>query len=349
VDATGAEKAGEFNLREVGKVVDSALVNRSNQAKKQISDSYKLAREAGETAELVDVTGVQNFLNGLEAEAINAPIITSAKMKLDKLAPTGQVSLNDLEEVRKMVNALSGDTPSNMAFGKQIKDQIDATTVGKGGDLYQQARKLRENYAREFENVGFVDKLLSKKSGTTDRAVALEDVFDHSIMKGSLDDVRAIGRTLKKAGSEGEQAWRELQGQTIEQMKAAVTKNIQRDEAGNPIVSPKQLDTFVKNLDSDGKLDYLFGKKGAQEIRDLRDTAITVYSPVAGINQSNTASALTQALDRIRGSALSKVPMAGPLFEIGSEMVEKKKLGKQVQESLEFNPNDLAKQLRKGK
>jgi hypothetical protein len=349
VDATGAEKAGEFNLREVGKVVDSALVNKSNQAKKDIKAAYKLANEAGETAELVDVTGVQNFLNGLEAESINAPIITSAKMKLDKLAPNGQIDLNKLEEVRKMINALSSDTPSNITFGKQIKDQIDATTVGKGGELYQKARKLRENYAREFENVGYIDKLLNKKSGTTDRAVALEDVFDHSIMKGSLDDVRAIGRTLKKAGPEGEQAWRELQGQTIEQMKAAVTKNIQRDEAGNPIVSPKQLDTFVKNLDADGKLDYLFGKKGAQEIRDLRDTAITVYSPVAGINQSNTASALTQALDRIRGSALSKIPMAGPLFEIGSEMVEKKKLGKQVQESLEFNPNDLAKQLRKGK
>jgi len=237
-----------------------------------------------------------------------------------------------------------------MACGKQIKYQIDATTVGKGGDLYQQARKLRENYAREFENVGFVDKLLSKKAGTSDRAVALEDVFDHSIMKGSLDDVRSIGRTLKKAGPEGEQAWRELQGQTIEQMKAAVTKNIQRDEAGNPIVSPRQLDSFVKNLDADGKLDYLFGKKGAQEIRDLRDTAITVYSPVAGINQSNTASALTQALDRIRGSALSKLPMGvGSLYEVGAEMAEKKKLGKQVKQSLEFTPEDLAKELRKGK
>jgi hypothetical protein len=350
VDATGAEKAGEFNLREVGKIVDSALVNQATKAKKQISDSYKLAREAGETAELVDVTGVKNYLDGLEAESINAPIITSAKMKLDKLAKGGQISLNDLEEVRKMVNALSGDTPSNMAFGKQIKDQIDATTVGKGGDLYQQARKLRENYAREFENVGFVDKLLSKKAGTSDRSVALEDVFDHSIMKGSLDDVRSIGRTLKKAGPEGEQAWRELQGQTIEQMKAAVTKNIQRDEGGNPIVSPKQFDTFVKNLDADGKLDYLFGKKGAQEIRDLRDTAITVYSPVAGINQSNTASALTQALDRIRGSALSKLPMGvGSLYEVGAEMAEKKKLGKQVKQSLEFTPEDLAKELRKGK
>lgn len=350
VDATGAQKAGEFNLREVGKVVDSALVNQANKAKKQIGDAYKLAREAGEDAELVDVRGVQNYLNGLEAESINAPIIKSAKMKLDNLAKGGQISLNELEEVRKMVNALSGDTPSNMAFGKQIKDQIDATTVGKGGELYQKARKLRENYAREFENVGFVDKLLSKKAGTSDRAVALEDVFDHSIMKGSLDDVRSIGRTLKRAGSEGEQAWRELQGQTIEQMKSAVTKNIQRDQNGNPIVSPKQFDTFVKNLDADGKLDYIFGKKGAQEIRDLRDTAITVYSPVAGINQSNTASALTQALDRIRGSALSKLPMGiGSLYEVGAEMATKKKLGKQVQEAVDFDPNSLAKELRKGK
>jgi len=350
VDATGAQKAGEFNLREVGKVVDSALVNQANTAKKDISKAYKLAREAGEDAELVDVKGVQDYLNGLEAESINAPIIKSAKMKLDNLVKGGQISLNDLEEVRKMVNALSGDTPSNMAFGKQIKNQIDLTTVGKGGELYQKARKLRENYAREFENVGFVDKLLSKKAGTTDRAVALEDVFDHSIMKGSLDDVRSIGRTLKKAGPEGEQAWRELQGQTIEQMKAAVTKNIQRDEAGNPIVSPKQLDSFVKNLDADGKLDYIFGKKGAQEIRDLRDTAITVYSPVAGINQSNTASALTQALDRIRGSALSKLPMGiGSLYEVGAEISTKKKLGKQVQEAVDFDPKALSKELRKGK
>jgi hypothetical protein len=350
VDATGAQKAGEFNLREVGKVVDSALVNKANTAKKQIGDAYKLAREAGEDAELVDVKGVQNYLNGLEAESINAPIIKSAKMKLDNLAKGGQISLNELEEVRKMVNALSGDTPSNMAFGKQIKDQIDLTTVGKGGELYQKARKLRENYAREFENVGFVDKLLSKKSGTTDRAVALEDVFDHSILKGSLDDVRSIGRTLKKAGPEGEQAWRELQGQTIEQMKSAISRNIQRDEIGNPIVSPKQFDSFVKNLDADGKLDYLFGKKGAQQIRDLRDASIDINVPMQGINQSHSPSAFIQMLDRIEKSALSKLPMGtGELYKIGAESLVKKKLSKQVKESLEFTPDDLSKELRKGK
>jgi hypothetical protein len=350
VDATGAEKAGEFNLRQVGKVVDSALVNQANKVKKDIRSAYKLAEEAGETAELVDVTGVQKYLDGLKAEEVNASVITSAKIMLSELADNGKISINDLEQIRKRINRISGDTATNKEFGREIKTQIDLATVGKGGELFQKARKLRENYAREFENVGYVDKLLSKKAGTTDRAVALEDVFKHSVIDGSLDDVRAIGRTLKKAGPEGEQAWRELQGQTIEQMKAAVTKNIQRDEIGNPIVSPKQFDSFVKNLDADGKLDYIFGKKGAQEIRDLRDTAITVYSPVAGINQSNTASALTQALDRIRGSALSKLPMGvGSLYEVGAEMATKKKLGKQVQEAVDFDPKALSKELRKGK
>ena len=350
VDATGAEKAGEYNLRQVGKVVDSALVNKANEVKNQIRSAYKAAEKAGETNELIDITGVNKYLSGLKAEEVNASVITSAKIMLSELSKDGKISINDLEQIRKRINKISGDTPTNKEFGREIKAQIDLSTVGKGGELYQKARKLRENYSREFENVGYVDKLLSKKIGTTDRAVALEDVFDHSIMKGSLDDVRSIGRTLKRAGPEGEQAWRELQGQTIEQMKAAVTKNIQRDEVGNPIVSPKQFDTFVKNLDADGKLDYIFGKKGAQEIRDLRDTAITVYSPVAGINQSNTASALTQALDRIRGSALSKLPMGiGSLYEVGAEIATKKKLGKQVQEAVDFDPNNLAKELRKGK
>jgi hypothetical protein len=349
VDATGAKEAGEFNLRQVGQVVDSALVNKANKAKKEIGDAYKLAREAGEDAELVDVRSVQNYLNDLEPESINAPVITSAKMKLDKLAKDGQISLNALEEVRKMVNTLSGDTTSNMAFGKQIKDQIDLTTVGKGGELYQKARKLRENYSREFENVGYIDKLLSKKKGTSDRVVALEDVFKHSILDGSLDDVRSIGRTLKKAGSEGEQAWKELQGQTIEQMKSLVSKSVQRDELGNPIVSPAKFDGFVKQLDADGKLDYLFGKKGAQQIRDLRDATLDINVPMQGINQSNTSSALTQALDRIKGSALSKLPLAGPLFEVGAEIIEKRKLAKEVDEALNFDPNNLAKELRKGK
>lgn len=344
IEPLGAKTAAPMNLYEVGKVVDSALVKRVTDAKKQIKDAYKLADEAGETQALIDVKPLQTYLNGLEAEAINAPIITSAKMKLDKLAPNGEISINQLEEVRKMVGKLSGSTPTNMQFGKEINNLIDASTEGKGGNLYQDARKLRANYAREFENVGVVDKLLSKKAGTTDRAVALEDVFNHAILKGSLDDVRSISRTLKRAGPEGQQAYRELLAQTLEHMREGITKNIQRDANNNPIVSAKQFDTIVKNLDASGKLDYLFTKKGAEEIRNLRDTAILVYDVPQGINTANTSSNLSKVFDKI----LQKIPFAGPMVEAGAEALEKQKISKQVKESINYSPSKMAEELKKG-
>lgn len=342
VDATGKESYG---LRATGKVVDDALVNASNKAKKDINNAYEVARQAGETAELVDVTPVQKFLSGLEAESINAPIIKSAEIKLNSLAKDGKVSINDLEEIRKMVNRLSGDTKSNMEYGRQINGLIDSTTEQVGGELYKEARKLRSQYAKQFENVGVVDKLLSKKPGTSDRSVALEDVFSHSILNGSLDDVRNIGRTLKKAGPEGEQAWKELQGQTIEHIKDQVTRNIDTDSFGNAVVSPAKFKSIVRELDQDGKLDYVFGKKGAQEVRDLLETTILVNAPVKGaVNQSNTASAIIRAMDRIKESPLGRIPGVSAVTEYGT----KQGIKKQVEESLNFDPNAVAKELRKG-
>jgi hypothetical protein len=345
LEPIGAKTAAPDNLYEVGKVVDNALVNKVKTAKKEIKNAYKLADDSGQTQELIDVAPIKTFLNSLEAEAVNAPIITSAKMKLDTLAPAGELSINKLEEVRKMVGRLSGSTPTNGEFGREINKLIDASTEGKGGNLYQDARKLRANYAREFENVGVVDKLLSKKAGTTDRAVAFEKVFDHAILNGSLDDVKAIGQTLKRAGPEGQQAYRELVGQTVEYMREAITKNIRTDESGKRVVSAAQFDTVVRNLDKSGKLDYLFGKKGAEEIRNLRDTTILVYDMPLGVNTSNTSSAVDKVLNKL----LQKIPFAGPMVEVGSEALEKQKLTKQVQESLNFTPEKIADELRKGK
>ena len=345
LEPIGAKTAAPDNLYEVGKVVDNALVKKAKEAKKEIKNAYTLADESGQTQELIDVTPIKTYLDSMEAEAINAPIITSAKMKLENLAPAGELSINKLEEVRKMVGRLSGSTPTNAEFGREINKLIDASTEGKGGNLYQDARKLRANYAREFENVGVVDKLLSKKAGTTDRAVAFEKVFDHAILNGSLDDVRAIGQTLKKAGPEGQQAYRELVGQTIEYMREAITKNIKTDESGKRIVSAAQFDTVVKNLDKSGKLDYLFGKKGAEEIRNLRDTAILVYDVPLGVNTANTASALDKVFNRL----INRIPLVGPMAEVGSEALEKQRLTKQVQEAINFTPEKLADELRKGK
>ncbi len=343
VDATGARVANEFYMRPTGEAVDTALRETANKAKTSYKNAYTAARESEEGQQKVNVQGIINQLDTMEAEAVNAPVINSAKIKLNQLAKNGEMTLNEVEEVRKMVNRLSGDTPSNMAFGGDIKKMIDTATENAGGDLFKEARRLRTKFANDFENIGLIDDLLKNKPNSKDRVVALEKVFDHSIMQSDLDSLKALGRTLKKTEN-GQQAFRELQGQTIENIRSAITKNIQTDSLGQRNFNPKQFDTIVKNLDKSGKLDYMFGKSGAQEIRNLRDTAITINSPVQGINQSNTASAMDKVLNKL----INRIPLVGPMVEVGSEALEKQKLTKQVQEAINYSPEKLADELRKG-
>jgi hypothetical protein len=344
VDATGAKVANEFYMRPTGEAVDTALRETANASKNNYKSAYKVARASEEGQQKVNVQGIIDQLDTMEAEAVNAPVINSAKIKLGQLAKDGEMTLNEIEEVRKMVNRLSGDTPSNMAFGGDIKKMIDGVTENAGGDLFKEARRLRTKFANQFENIGLINDLLSKKPNSNDRVVALEKVFDHSVMQSDLDSLMALGRTLKKTPN-GQQAFRELQGQTIENIRNAITKNIETDSLGQRNFNPKQFDTIVKNLDKSGKLDYMFGKSGAQEIRNLRDTAITINSPVKGINQSNTASAMDKVLNKL----INRIPLVGPMVEVGSEALEKQKLTKQVQESLNFTPEKIADELRKGK
>lgn len=348
VDATGAKVANEFYLRPTGEAVDTALRERATQAKNAYKNAYTTARASEEGQQLVNVMPIIEKLGTMEAEAINAPVINSALVKLKQLAPDGQITLNDVEEVRKMVNRLSGDSPSNMAFGGDIKTMIDETTKDAGGDLFKKARSLRTKFANEFENIGLIDDLLKTKPKSNDRVVALEKVFDRSVMQSDLDSLKALGYTLKKS-EKGQQAWAELKGQTIENLRSAITKNIETDSLGQRTFNPKQFDVIIKNLDKSGKLDYLFGKSGAQEIRNLRDTVIAINSPVKGINTSNTSSALNKVFNGILRKTVGKVPMGGAMVEAGAEALEKKKIAKQVKESLEFKPEDMANQLRKGK
>lgn len=348
VDATGKETYG---LRETGKVVDRALVNQVNRVKEKINEAYTLARESGETQEPIPYAPLKAYIEQQTPTVRSklAPILDAVdeQIRVNDPKGTGQISINQLEDIYQFINKNYDPTDAvSSGHVRQMKNLINTVTEGKGGENYQAARALRTKFGREFENIGAVDKLLRTKKGTEDRAVAFEDVFKHSVLDGSLDDVQAIGRTLKKAGPEGEQAWRELQGQTIEHIKDQVTRNIDTDMFGNPVVSPAKFKSIVRELDQDGKLDYLFGKKGAQEVRDLLETTILVNAPVKGaVNQSNTASAFIRAMDKIKGSPLARLPLVKSSADYGI----RREMKKQVEESINFDPNNLAKELRKGK
>ena len=339
--ATGAEMSG--NLRPVGKIVDAALVKQANSAMGEVNAAYQKARASGETKALVPYDGLISYINeqGPTVKEKLAPILGAVEDQLMKNDPqgTGAVTIDALEDVYQFINKNAQEGTPNAVQARELKNLINKATEGAGGDLYKEARQKRVQYAKQFENAAFVDKLLRNKPGTTDRAVAFEDVFEHSILKGSFDDTRNIALLLKKGGQEGQQAWKELQGQTLEYIKDQATKNIQRDAAGRPIPSAAAMNKVIRDLDSDGKLDYIFGKKGAEEIRELRDAMTDIYTTVPGaVNTSNTASSLLRALQNVNKSPLSRVPGVGSALKYAEESVQEKALKKLVDESLNYRP-----------
>lgn len=212
----------------------------------------------------------------------------------------GKLPINDMENLRKLVVRLSKKDETNGHFGGEINQVIDQMTEGKGGDLYKQARTMFKGYAAEFKNTGAIRKLVSTKPGTTDRTVALEDVFDHAVLRGSNQDTSNIIRSLEGAGPEGLQAIKELKGQTINWLLGKTTENASRDIRGQPIPSFSKIDKAVRALDQDGKLDLLFGKQQAAQIRDLKELIADIHTaPPGAVNTSTSAAVIMEAMGDI--------------------------------------------------
>ena len=351
VDATGKQS---FGLRATGKAVTDVLNKEAQSAKTKIEKAYTLAKEKGETEAPIEYAPLKAFIENETptTRTANAPILNIVYEQLAKNDPkgTGQISINALEDIYKVINKNYVPATPNASYGRDMRNIINEITEGKGGELYQNARRLRQDYAKNFENIGAVDNLLRTKSNSNDRFVALEDVFQKSIINGSLDDVKNLGFALKKSGTQGQQAFKELQGQTIEFLKDRVTQSIDTDMFGNPVVSPAKFKSAVRELDQDGKLDYLFGKKGAQEIRDLMETTILVNAPLKGAaNYSNTASAVIRSLDMINRSPIGKIPVIGSITKYSFEKAQETALKKKIQESINYSPSKMAEELKKGK
>ena len=351
VDATGKQT---FGLEPTGRVVVEALNKEAQKAKAKIGQTYKQAKEAGETEQPVLYAPLRTFIEEQTptVRAKIAPVLDVVNEQLTKNDPkdTGQISINAIEDIYTLINKMYEPNTPNATYGRDLRNIINTLTDGQGGQLYQEARRLRQEYAQRFENIGAVDRLLSTKRNSSDRVVAFNDVFQKSIINGTLDDVKNLGYALKKSGDEGLQALRELRGQTIEYLKDRVTQSIDTDIYGNAVVSPAKFKSAVRELDQDGKLDYLFGKKGAQEIRDLMETTILVNAPLKGAtNYSNTASAVIRSLDMINRSPIGKIPVVGSLTKYSFEKAQETALKKKIQESINYSPSKMAEELKKGK
>ena len=332
---------GETQLVPIGKVVDAPLVKRFKEAKTEVRRLYKLADDAGETQEQVSINPLVKYIADHETEIAtnNAPVLANLKLQLAKLGNADTLSIYDLEQLRKSASKISfPGSGVNEVYMSELKPLFEGMTEGKGGDLYKAARAENTKFANEFKDHAIISKLLRNKPGTKDRAVAFEDIYNHVVHSGSLDDLQLVQNTLLKAGEEGKFAWNQIRAQAANELKERAMANISKDAAGNPIPNAKALRNSVKQLDRDGKLDLLFGKEEAQRVRDLVQLGGDIYSPVPGTISPGTASVLIRSLDAIaKNAVVSRIPVVRSIASGAAEMAAKKAREKRVKEAVNFN------------
>lgn len=339
------------NKMELGAVVDKALVNKAEVMRAKIRAAYKKAREGGEMQAPVDMDdlpatmadldrfkGVSPNVSAIEAEALRLGAIT--RDANGNFVP-GKITLESSEILRQFVNeATDWMDKRQSTFARKVNQSIDASTENKGGEAYKAARKLRSNFANEFENVGLTSKLVGTKGKTNERAIAISDVFDKIVLLSSVEEMNKLRGTLLTAGQDGKNAWADLKAMGVQHIKDKSLSASQMDAAGNPLLSPDKLQKVVKSLDAEGKLESLYGKKQAQTFRDLADLSTDIYTaPPGAVNFSNTSSAIQNAIDTLVTYGVSGLPVAGKAtLTQALRYVKDHKTRTRIKEALAYKP-----------
>ena len=335
IENTGAEFTGAGEA-EIGKMLSDTISKAKMARKGEIEPAYNAAREAGQMNELLDVKPMTAFIKDNFSASKNAPIISSINSEIKRLSKGGQISINDLEEVRKMAVVLSQSSGPDAFYGRKAIKLMDQMTEGKGGDLYKEARRINTEYMKEFENTPVIRDITAMKPGTTQRAVAIENLVDKSLISSPGENVKQLFASLEKIGAEGQAITKELRGAVAQRIKDEATKGVQLDINGKPYVSTKALNDIIKKLDKSGKLEFIFGKKGAEHYRTLNEVTKDLQTvPQGTTNPSGTASSILAALGEMGvQTAVSGVPV--PVVAIGKHLYGKHQTKKKLTKINEF-------------
>ena len=358
IDSTGAQAT---NMREAGLAVDSALQKQLQADKNRVRVAYNKADKSPEAQTPVDLTvpinnggnptTILDYLNS-QPDLPTTPILSTAKKTAvsigiaERDANGNLVSKNptikQMETWRQEINANTNIEAPNVRQAAILKGMIDEHVGPVEGTLYKAARAERVRMAQRWEKNAIMQDLTKKKPNSNDRIVALEDVQKRIIHDGSLDDLRAARRTLLTSGDEGKQAWKDIQGQTLQEIKNAATAGVAPDARGNQMISPAALNKAIKRLDDSGKLDFIFGQQGAEKLRALNDISKTLFTvpASAGVNHSNTAATLLAAID-ITMSGLSGFPApVASALRIATKHIKDNKTRARVQKALNPTPRN---------
>ena len=344
IEQTGAQKTG-IDRSVLGEEFNNVINNYKEQRRQQKNDAYAAADAAGETLQQVPYQPMLDYINNIKTKRPTQydqnPILKIVEEDLRANDPgnAGTINLRQMEDIRKLINEETEFGTSNGHHGSEIRKKIDAVTKDAGGTLYQEARALNARFMKEFEENPGIRDITAIKRGTTERKIPIETVVEDSMLKGPRSRVEEIFKTLEQAGPEGQAMINELRGVVGEHIAQAATKGVGRDIQGNPVVNARALNEVITKLDKSGKLDLIFGKKGAERYRTLNDVAIDVKTvPEGSVNYSGSAAQFRNLAAQIAtdtaASALAGVP--APITTVGNIIYKNRKAKQELTKVNEF-------------
>ena len=328
LDDTGAE-AGDYSNTGI-KTVD-ALMAGWKAEKAKTSDLYNKFRASPEAQTTVDITPVMELINrqprgisGISGvpDTARQNAINFGIAQVDEagnLVANPNTTLGQLEEFRQSVSAISAANPNDKRLTSLIKTSIDEVGDPIGGAATKAMRLQRQRQAQKYENRAIVSRLLLEKKGMSDPQTPIEDVFKKTILDARPSEIQHIKRVLFTIkDDDGKRAWGELQGATVRHLLEKAEAGIGADNL--PVISGAKLNTALKALDQNGKLDLVMGKPAAEQIRNLNQVLQYIQStpPLTSINNSGTA--------RTVAALIAESAMQGAVFGVPVPVVQGMKM-----------------------
>lgn len=246
-------------------------------------------------------------------------------------------TLKELEDLRQAAVARAMDGGTEGYYAGKVMRAIDATTEGMGGNAYKAARAARKAQALEFEDQGAVARLVENKS-RTDRATALEDTWQKTVLGGSIEDLQAVRRSLltgENAATRiaGRRAWRDVRAQTIQYLIDQSTKSAAVLPDGSPPVSAAGMQAALKAIGPQ-KLETIFGRGTVRQINEImRATRDLRTEPPRVHPGSSTMGNVVAFLERSLGALPVLGDVAGGTIRTVGKLKEIGRAGREIRDA----------------
>ena len=278
--STGIETESAFST---GQSVLGAIDQKALAVDDTINGIYKQAREAAGEAKNIRlgrlVEGLRKELPLSESRGNIAKSVTNLLKENgvigDGFKVQARMDANQAEEVRKLLNKLSGENPKQSGLVRELKEALDldvAEVVGR--DAFVDARKAYSAFRKDIERLKRTKFDKNTKSTVLDLLegrINEDQVFERIVLQKSTSraDVAKLKQFLTTGeGSEGgKQAWNNLRGETMRWVfnNSASGKN----DIGSPILSSAKFDKSLERI-GDQKLGLLFNKEELNTVRQLQ-------------------------------------------------------------------------------